>query len=211
MKVVVLGGGSTGEHFIGALRRYGLHGQADERFDVLSGGQQARLQVLTDMVLVAVIVYVTGGIDSSFTFLYPLIIIVASILLTRAWAFLTAALAFIASGAVLELSYFEVIRSYSMTRPDLRSLQVSILINLFAYAAIAYLSTQLSMKLRQADVQLEEQSGALENLQALHENIVNSMSGGLITTGIDGRVRLVNTRGFEELIGNGRQARPHLV
>ncbi len=31
---------------IGALRRYGLHGQADERFDVLSGGQQARLQVL---------------------------------------------------------------------------------------------------------------------------------------------------------------------
>ena len=31
---------------IGALRRYGLHEQADERFDVLSGGQQARLQML---------------------------------------------------------------------------------------------------------------------------------------------------------------------
>ena len=31
---------------IGALRRYGLNEQADERFDVLSGGQQARLQVL---------------------------------------------------------------------------------------------------------------------------------------------------------------------
>jgi len=31
---------------IGALRRYGLHEQADERFDVLSGGQQARVQVL---------------------------------------------------------------------------------------------------------------------------------------------------------------------
>jgi ATPase subunit of ABC transporter with duplicated ATPase domains len=31
---------------IGVLRRYGLHEQADERFDVLSGGQQARLQVL---------------------------------------------------------------------------------------------------------------------------------------------------------------------
>ena len=31
---------------IGALRRYGLHEQADEPFDVLSGGQQARLQVL---------------------------------------------------------------------------------------------------------------------------------------------------------------------
>jgi ATPase subunit of ABC transporter with duplicated ATPase domains len=31
---------------VAALRRYGLHEQADERFDVLSGGQQARLQVL---------------------------------------------------------------------------------------------------------------------------------------------------------------------
>ena len=153
---------------------------------------QARLQVLTDLGIAAVVVYLTGGIDSSFTFLYPLIIIVASILLTRAWAFLTAALAFIACGAVLELSYFEVIRSYSVTRPDLRSLQASILINLIAYAAIAYLATQLSTKLRQADVQLEVQSGELENLQALHENIVNSISGGLITTSMDGRVSLIN-------------------
>lgn len=160
---------------------------------------QARLHVLTDLVLAAVIVYVTGGIDSSFTFLYPLIIIVASILLTRPWAFLTAALAFIASGSVLELSYFNIISSYSVTRPDLRSLQVSILINLFAYAAIAYLATQLSNKLRQADVQLEEQSGALEDLQALHENVLNSMSGGLLTTGTDGYVRLVNAAGLRLL------------
>lgn len=160
---------------------------------------QARLHVLTDLVLAAVIVYVTGGIDSSFNFLYPLVIIVASILLTRPWAFLTAALAFIASGSVLELSYFNLIPSYSVTRPDLRSLQVSILINLFAYAAIAYLATQLSNKLRQADVQLEEQSGALENLQALHENVLNSMSGGLLTTGPDGCVRLVNAAGLRLL------------
>jgi ATPase subunit of ABC transporter with duplicated ATPase domains len=31
---------------IGALRRYELHGQADQRYDTLSGGQQARFQVL---------------------------------------------------------------------------------------------------------------------------------------------------------------------
>ena len=156
---------------------------------------QARLQVMTDLLMAAAMVYITGGIDSSFTFLYPLIIIVASILLPRGWAYLTAALAFIASGAVLELSYFDVIRSFSMTRPDLRSLQASIFINLFAYAAIAYLSTQLSTKLRQADVRLQQQSGELENLQALHENIVNSISGGLITTGVDGRVTLINAAG----------------
>ena len=31
---------------VGALRRYELHGQADQSFDTLSGGQQARVQVL---------------------------------------------------------------------------------------------------------------------------------------------------------------------
>ncbi len=156
---------------------------------------QARLQVLTDLCMAAAVVYLTGGIDSLFNLLYPLIIIVAAILLPRAWAFLTAALAFIVCGAILELSYFDVLRSYSVNRPDLRSLQASIFINLFAYAAIAYLASLLSTKLRQADVRLQEQSGALENLQALHENIVNSISGGLITTGMDGRVRLINAAG----------------
>jgi two-component system sensor histidine kinase PilS (NtrC family) len=163
---------------------------------------QARLQVLTDLCMAAWIVHLTGGIDSSFNFLYPLIIIVAAILLPRSWTFLTAALAFIVCGAMLEFSYFDLLRSYSVSRPDLRSLQASILINLFAYAAIAYLASYLSMKLRQADVRLKEQSGELENLQALHENIVHSISGGLITTGMDGRVRVINAAGLR-LLGRG--------
>ena len=78
--------------------------------------------MLTDLCMAAAIVHLTGGIDSSFTFLYPLIILVAAILLPRSWAFLTAALAFILSGAILELSYFGVLRPYSTSRPDLRSL-----------------------------------------------------------------------------------------
>src|SRR6266481_4471289 len=36
-------------------------------------------------------------------------------------------------------------------------------------------------------------------LQALHENIVQSMSGGVITTGLDGRITLVN-RAAQQLL-----------
>jgi len=57
-------------------------------------------------------------------------------------------------------------------------------------------------------VQLKDASGALEDLQALHENIVHSISSGLITTGLDGRITLVNAaaeklleRSAAELIG----------
>src|SRR5262249_12826780 len=138
---------------------------------------------------------VTGGVDSSLNFLYPLIIIVGCILLPRSWAYLTAALAFILYGAVLELSYFALIPSYSTSRPDLNSLQAIILINLFGYLRVSYLAGQLASKLRQVNVQLQDTSGLLKDLQALHENIIQSISGGIVTTGLDGYITLVNSAG----------------
>lgn len=153
---------------------------------------QSMLQVITDLSMAALIVYVTGGVDSSFNFLFALIIIVATILLPPIWAYLSAALAFILYGTVLELCYFNVVRSYSTTQIDLKSLQALILINLFAYLTIGYLASRLSVKLRQAGVQLRDTSGALENLQVLHENIIQSISSGLMTTDMEGRVTLVN-------------------
>ena len=153
---------------------------------------QAVLQVLTDVVLVTLVVHETGGWDSSLNFLYPLVIIVASVLLPRVWAGLIAALAFILYGTVLELNYYEVIPSYCTTHPGLKTLQAIIFVNLFAFLAVAYLAGLLTHKLRQVGVQLKDASGALESLQALHENIIHSISSGLITTGLDGRITLVN-------------------
>jgi two-component system, NtrC family, sensor histidine kinase PilS len=160
---------------------------------------QAILQVLADLAMVTLVVHVTGGIDSSLNFLYPLVIVVACMLLPRAWGYLSAALAFILFGTILELDYYLVIPSYSTSHPKLKALQVVIFVNLFAYFAIAYLAGLLMSKLRQVDVQLKDASGALENLQALHENIVQSMSGGVITTGLDGRITLVN-RAAQQLL-----------
>jgi len=42
------------------------------------------------------------------------------------------------------------------------------------------------------DVKLKHTSGQLENLQALHENIIQSISNGLITTGLDGHITVAN-------------------
>src|SRR5271156_6939498 len=160
---------------------------------------QAILQVLSDLVMVTVVVHVTGGIDSSLNFLYPLVIVVACMLLPRVWGFLSAALAFILFGTILELDYYLIIPSYSTSHPKLKALQVVIFVNLFCYFAIAYLAGLLMSKLRQVDVQLKDASGALENLLALHENIVQSMSGGVIATGLEGHITLVN-RAAQQLL-----------
>src|SRR5579859_4672278 len=154
---------------------------------------QATLQILTDLVLVSLVIHETGGWDSSLNFLYPLVIIVASVLLPRVWAQLVAALAFILYGTVLELNYYAIIPSYCTTHPGVKALQAIIFVNLFAFLAVAYLAGLLTAKLRQVGVQLKDASGALESLQALHENIVHSISSGLITTGLDGRITLINT------------------
>ena len=153
---------------------------------------QSALQIATDLVLVSMLVYITGGVDSSLNFLYPLVIIVASILFRRAWGYLIAALAFILYGTVLELCFFQIIPSYSATHPAIRTLQALIFVNFFGYVAVAYLAGLLAAKLRPADTRLEDTRGALENLQALHENIIQSTSNGLITTSLDGHITLVN-------------------
>ncbi len=165
---------------------------------------QSVLQVISDLLLVSLLVYITGGVDSSLNFLYPLAIIVASVLLPRTWAYLTAALAFILYGTVLELCYFEIVPSYASTHPGLRTLQAIIFVNLFGYLAVAYLAGLLSTKLRQADTRLEYTRGALENLQALHENTIQSTSNGLITTGLDERITLVNAAA-EKLLEQSEQ------
>src|SRR5947209_14070084 len=160
---------------------------------------QASLQVLTDLVLVSLVVHETGGWDSSLNFLYPLAIIVAAVLLPRVWAGLIAALAFILYGLVLELNYYAVIPSYCTTHPEFPALQAIIFVNLFAFLAVAYLAGLLTAKLRQVGVQLKDTSGALESLQVLHENIIHSICNGLVRTGVDGRVTLVNAAGHRLL------------
>src|SRR5450432_3782759 len=160
---------------------------------------QASLQVLTDLILVSLVIHETGGWDSSLNFLYPLVIIVASVLLTRVWEQLVSGLAFILYGTVLELNYYGFVPSYCSTHPSFKAMQAIIFVNLFAFLAVAYLAGLLTAKLRQVGVQLKDTSGALESLQALHENIIQSISSGLITTGLDGRITVVNTAALKLL------------
>jgi two-component system sensor histidine kinase PilS (NtrC family) len=157
---------------------------------------QAVIQICADMAFTTVVLHVTGGVDSFFNFLYPLVIIVASIVLPRYWAYVTAGVSAVLFGSVLELNYFEKLPTFQTSpRGDLNSLHVVILINLFAYLAVAHLSSALTSKLRQAGRELRDRSGELLGLQALHESVIHSIRSGLITTDLEGRITLLNVPG----------------
>jgi two-component system sensor histidine kinase PilS (NtrC family) len=153
---------------------------------------QSRLQVLTDLTFVTAIIYVTGGVDTTFNFLYPLVIIMASVLLTPGWTYFTAVLSALAFTAILQLGYWGTIPSFPPQHADQRSLHIIIIVNWFAFIAVAYLAGRLSSRLRQIGVELRDKSGELESLQALHTNIIQSISAGLLTTGTDGLIHVVN-------------------
>jgi two-component system, NtrC family, sensor histidine kinase PilS len=160
----------------------------------------AWLEIVCDVVMVTGLVYVTGGHESYFISLYLLAIIVASILFSRRATFLVAGLGFTLLGGLVELVYYNVLPRTASTMPSLKSLQIWILSNLFAFLAVAYLSSLLTLNLRRQAAELEVKRGELQDLQAFNEDIIHSMRGGLITTDLDGRLILLN-RTAEEITG----------
>ncbi len=165
----------------------------------LDATQQAYIQMILDTSMVTLVVYFTGGLDSYFYFLYPLTILMGSIVLSRGGAFLIASLCFIQAGVILELPYYNIIPAYALTQPDLKSLQINIAANLVAFMAVAYLASKLAVILRKTGVELEDKKEELEDLQALNQDILESMRGGLITTDLTGQIILLNSPGADIL------------
>src|SRR6478672_8319521 len=92
---------------------------------------QAYAQIAVDLLLITWTVNRTGGVDSYFSSLYFLEIVMSSILLERRGAFLAATASSLIHFAHLDLVYFGWIPSTSPARGDLSTLQYIISLNIF--------------------------------------------------------------------------------
>jgi two-component system sensor histidine kinase PilS (NtrC family) len=162
-------------------------------------GLQAYLQIVLDTAMATLVVYLTGGLDSYFYFLFPVTILMGSMILARGGAYLVAFLCCMQAWIILEGPYYGLFPSYSVGYPDLSSLRLRVVTNLAAFFAVAYLAGRLADLLRKTGVELREKAGKLEDLRALNQDILESMRGGLITTDLEGRVLSLNTPGAEIL------------
>jgi two-component system sensor histidine kinase PilS (NtrC family) len=157
----------------------------------------APLQVVCDLVIVTGVVYVTGAQDSYFLSLYLLVILMSSVLFSRRGAFLVAGMSFVLLGSVIELMYYGMIARTASSAPPVRTIELWLMTNLFAFCAVAYLGSLLSQTLRKKGVELAEKSEELKDLQAFNQDIIESMRGGLLTTDLNGRILLMNRAGAE--------------
>jgi two-component system sensor histidine kinase PilS (NtrC family) len=170
---------------------------------------QAYIQICSDIVVITAIVHLTGNLESNFISLYFLAVIMASIALPRFHAFLVAAFSFLCMASVLELAYLPDLHPrFALTHPALERLvgpalvpvekgifEFKILASLFGFFAVAYLASYLAESLRKTGRELRDKTGEVASLQALNENIIRSMRGGLITTDLNGSILVVNPAG----------------
>jgi two-component system sensor histidine kinase PilS (NtrC family) len=161
------------------------------------------LQLLGDSLVVTFFVRITGGIDSPVSFLYLVPVAVAALLLHRGGA-LTVAVASLVlyAGLILLAPSWPEFPGVgpSGTRPDPGRLVYFLLAHLGAMLAVALLSSYLAERFRAQGRELAERQGAVARLQALNENIIESINSGLITTDLGGRANFIN-RGGAEITG----------
>jgi two-component system sensor histidine kinase PilS (NtrC family) len=171
---------------------------------------QAYAQIFVDLFLITWTVNRRGGVDSQFSILYFLEIVMSSILLERRGAFFAATLSSVIHFAHLDLVKYGVISSTGTGGPDWPQLQFIISVHIFGFCAVAYLSNYLAESLRYAGAQLQKSTGQMAFLQAFNDRIIDSMDSGLITTDHGGRVYLFN-RAAENITGRRLDEALHMT
>ena len=180
------------------------------RFTELINRTLAYLQIIWDLLLVTILILLTGGIVSPYSFLYILAIINASVLLSRREALYTAALCGILYGAILDFQFFGRLASLGLAPAAAQqagavSLFLTIFVNLMAYFLTAFLTGYLAERATSSESALREKVIDFEELERLNSLIVSSLDSGLLTVTPEGRIRVFN-RYAADLTGISQEA-----
>jgi two-component system sensor histidine kinase PilS (NtrC family) len=148
----------------------------------------AYIQVSGDILLISWLVSLTGGIDSGFSLLYHVSIISSSIILYRRGGYLSASLASILYGGMLDMQYYNILgfsRSDSFTPFQVLYL---LFVNILSFYLVALLSSYLSERLRKTRQELQEKSMDFEDLRVIQDHILRSVGTGIATMDMNGEI-----------------------
>ena len=162
------------------------------------------IQFAGDLIIVTMLVYFTGGLDSPFSFLYLVSIITAAMLLYRRGGLIAASGAVIMYGALTDLMYYGFLPypTQNFFPPSVWTagrLYMNLATNIAGFYATALLTSYISEKLRKTFQELDVNRQNLAELQALNQNVVQSIPSGLITLTPFGTVSFINPAGCQIL------------
>jgi two-component system sensor histidine kinase PilS (NtrC family) len=165
------------------------------------------IQLACDAVIVSAFIAVTGGITSYFSSLYVLPIAAASTLQLRRGGLAVAAFSMLMYGGLILAQYFSIsgyldVNWFRQTiLPPPRIAAYTFGINVFGFFAIALLSGSLAESVRHAGARLERASNEIADWQAFNQHVIDSLTSGLATTDLQGRILTFN-RAAEAITGH---------
>lgn len=171
------------------------HVRALERF--------AYQQFLLDTVFVTLVIYVTGGLESIFSFLYFWVIISASYLLYTPGGFILAGVSGVGYALMVAFQVRRTFPSFAESPTvgnDLSYVFYNVTINIFAFFLVAFLSSYLAEQLKRTKEALLEEQSNLRELEELNQKIVENISSGVISYTIRGQIVFIN-RAAETILG----------
>lgn len=156
-------------------------------------------QLTGDALIVTFFVQITGGPDSPMSFLYLLPVAVAATAFPHSGA---AAFAAVCWGCYAALTTVgpRLLPTTQAQAPAPGHVIYMLVSHGVAMLAVGLLAASLAQRVREQGHELVERRGTVARLQALNENIIESINSGLLTTDQTGRVNFIN-RGGTEIIG----------
>ena len=166
---------------------------------------QIYFQVMTDVIVITALLYVTGGIRSTYAVFYPLVIIYAVLYLGRNGGLIAASAASICYGLLIDLEFYRVIEPLSYPSmweiPDTAGhVFYRIFVNIVSFYLIAGLASFVVEKERKTRVLLAEKESAFNKLDLLYRSIIESVDAGILTIDMEGRIKSFN-RAAEKITG----------
>ena len=156
-------------------------------------------QLACDAAVVSAFIFLTGGVTSFFSSLYALPIIAGSVIQFRRGGLLVATLSAILYVGIVLSQYLPPsiapglwLVAGSPVLPTRAAAQYVVGLNLFGFFAVALLSGSMAESVRHASVKLARASNEIADLQALNQNVIDSLPSGLVTTDPQQRILTFN-------------------
>jgi len=166
---------------------------------------QIYFQVMTDVIVITALIYVTGGIRSTYAVFYPLVIIYAVLYLGRNGGLIAASAASICYGLLIDLEFYRLIKPLSYPSmweiPDTAGhVFYRIFVNIVSFYLIAGLASFVVEKERKTRALLAEKESAFNKLDLLYRSIIESVDAGILTIDMKKRIKSFN-RAAEKITG----------
>lgn len=155
-------------------------------------------QLVADITLISVLVFLSGGIESPFYFLYIFPIIEAAIFLDKRDTIYTAALSYIIFGALSELMYLKIVPFDPFLTEETiinkGTFIYNLLMSLVAFAGVAFVSNYYFDKMSKARAELEHIEESLKELDLLNNTVLEKMENGFFTCNAKGHLISYNEK-----------------